>query len=157
MAKEPGYCRHKPTNQAYIRLDGKPYYLGEYGSELSKERYNRLKAEWLSNRHSKKFQPKSSTGPTVSDICYAYLDHAEVYYSASKEYKHMELACGPMSALYATLPAKDFGIPEFEACREGHGPQRDTAFIRVGSCNLNLDSFFYLKGTQHLFRWVVAI
>jgi integrase len=118
MAKEPGYCRHKPTNQAYIRLDGKPYYLGEYGSELSKERYNRLKAEWLSNRHSKKFQPKSSTGPTVSDICHAYLDHAEVYYSASKEYKNLELACGPLSELYATLPAKDFGIPEFEACRE---------------------------------------
>ena len=55
MAREPGYCLHKPTGQAYVRFDGKPFYLGEFGSEVSKERYNRLKAEWLVNRHSAKF------------------------------------------------------------------------------------------------------
>ena len=45
MAREPGYCRHKPTNQAYVNLGGQVIYLGAYGSEESKERYNRLKAE----------------------------------------------------------------------------------------------------------------
>lgn len=49
MAREPGYCRHKATNQAYVRLNGRVIYLGEYGSEKSKERYNRLTAEWLVN------------------------------------------------------------------------------------------------------------
>ena len=118
MAKEPGYCLHKATGQAYVRFDGKPYYLGEYGTEKSKERYNRLKAEWLVNRHSAKFQPKASTGPTIADICNAYLDHAETYYSASTEFVNLKLACGPLSELFATTAACKFGILQYRACRD---------------------------------------
>jgi integrase len=118
MAREPGYCLHKPTGQAYVRFDGKPFYLGEFGSEVSKERYNRLKAEWLVNRHSAKFKPKASAGPTVSDVCNAYLDHAEAYYSASNEYRNLKLACGPLSELFATMPASEFGILQYRACRD---------------------------------------
>jgi integrase len=118
MAKEPGYCFHKPTGQAYVRLGGKPYYLGEYGSDKSKERYNRLKAEWLVNRHAPVFKPKANSGPTIADICLAYLDFAERYYSVSNEYKNMKLACGPLSALYATLPAGEFGVMQYRGCRD---------------------------------------
>lgn len=28
VAREPGYCLHKPTGQAYVRLGGKVIYLG---------------------------------------------------------------------------------------------------------------------------------
>lgn len=118
MAREPGYCLHKPTGQAYVRFDGKPFYLGEFGSEVSKERYNRLKAEWLVNRHSAKFKPKAKAGPTISDICNAYLDHAETYYSASSEFVNLKLACGPLSELFATMPASEFGILQYRACRD---------------------------------------
>ncbi len=72
MAIEPGYCKHKSTGQAYVNLGGKAIYLGTHGTEESKERYNRLKAEWLVNRHSEKFRPKSFVGPFVSDVCYAF-------------------------------------------------------------------------------------
>lgn len=116
--KEPGYCLHKGTGQAYIKLDGKAYYLGEYGSDESKERYNRLKSEWLSNRHSEKFQPKESSGATIADLCLLYLDFAETYYKASSEYENLQLAIKPLSELFATLPAKQFGILQFRACRE---------------------------------------
>ena len=94
MAREPGYCRHKPTNQAYVNLGGKVIYLGEYGSEQSRERYNRLKAEWLLNRHAEKFQPKANKGPTVADVCNTFLDHAEAYYRASNEFENLERAIG---------------------------------------------------------------
>ncbi len=120
MAREPGYCRHKATNQAYVRLNGRVIYLGEYGSEKSKERYNRLKAEWLVNRRSKMFLPRAQKnfGPTVADVCLAFLDHAEKYYSQSNEAKQFELTVKPLSELYATLPASNFGPMQFRACRD---------------------------------------
>ena len=70
MAREPGYCLHKPTGCAHVRFNGKLHYLGEYGCTESKERYNRLKAEWLVNRHSEKYSPQP-TGPTVAEVCLA--------------------------------------------------------------------------------------
>lgn len=131
MAKEPGYCHHKPTNQAYVRLDRKPYYLGEYGSEESKERYNRLKAEWLLNRHVGPFLPKSQSGPVVAEVCLAYLDHAESYYANSSEYVNLKLAIGPLNELYARLPASEFGVIQYRACRDWwlSDPKRSRQYV----------------------------
>jgi hypothetical protein len=75
---------HKPTGQAYVNLGGKVVYLGKYGTDESKSLYNQVKAEWLVNRHSEKYSPQA-TGPTIADICLAFLDHAEVYYATSDE------------------------------------------------------------------------
>ena len=79
MAREPGYCLHKPTGQAYVNLGGKVVYLGQHGAEEFRRKYETVKAEWLVNRHSAEFSP-NSTGPTMADICLAYLDHAKKYY-----------------------------------------------------------------------------
>jgi len=131
MAKEPGYCLHKPTGQAYVRFEGKPYYLGTYGSDESKERYNRLKSEWLLNRHAEKFQPKASVGPFIADICNAYLDHAEKYYRGSTEYVNLELAIQPLGELYAEIPATGCSVVQFRACREWwlSDPKRSRQYI----------------------------
>jgi integrase len=131
MAREPGYCKHKATGQAYVNFRGKVIYLGSYGTEESKELYNRLKAEWLVNRHSQQFQPKLSAGPFISDICNAFLDHAERYYSQSNECAQFELAVLPLSELYATLPAGEFGPVQFRACRDWwlSDPKRSRSYI----------------------------
>ena len=34
----PGYVHHKPTGQARVRINGKDYYLGKFGSPESHER-----------------------------------------------------------------------------------------------------------------------
>jgi len=117
MAKrEPGYCLHKPTGQAYVNLGGRVIYLGPHDTDESRERYNRVKAEWLVNRHSPKFRPKISSGPTMAEVCLEYLDFAETYYSVG-EYKNLKLAIQPVSELFATMPAKDFDILKFEQCQ----------------------------------------
>lgn len=117
MQREPGYCRHKATNQAYVNLGGQVFYLGEYGSEKSKERYNRLKSDWLLNPHAVKKKVKASSKPVMSDLCLKYLEWAEKYYR-SAESKHMEYACRPIEALFATLLCDDFGPDQFEACQQ---------------------------------------
>ena len=38
MARELGYCLHKPSGKAYVNLGGKVHYLGVYGSDESKEK-----------------------------------------------------------------------------------------------------------------------
>jgi integrase len=41
----PAYVHHKPTGQARVRIKGKDFYLGKYGSPESHERYDELIAE----------------------------------------------------------------------------------------------------------------
>jgi integrase len=131
MAREPGYCLHKPTGQAYVNLGGKVIYLGPHDTDESRERYNRVKAEWLVNRHSEKFQPKHSNGPTMASLGDAYLDHAEVYYAGSTEYANLKLALLPVSELFALMPAKDFGILQYRACRDWwlRDPKRSRQYV----------------------------
>ena len=131
MAREPGYCLHKPTGQAYVNLGGKVIYLGEYGTDESRERYNRVKAEWLVNRHSEKFQPKHSNGPTMASLGDAHLDRAAVYYAGSTEYANLKLALLPVSELFALMPAKDFGILQYRACRDWwlRDPKRSRQYV----------------------------
>lgn len=42
----PKYRRHKCTGQAVVTLSGRDFYLGNYGSESSREEYDRLVEEW---------------------------------------------------------------------------------------------------------------
>ncbi|MFN9917906.1 MAG: hypothetical protein ACK53L_35290, partial [Pirellulaceae bacterium] len=112
MAREPGYCRHKSTNQAYVNLNGQVIYLGEYGSEKSLERYRAVKAEWLLNRQAFEAKAKATRGrtqwPTMAELAVAYLEHAETYYGSSTEYANLKLACRPIRDLYATKETDQF-------------------------------------------------
>ena len=38
----PGYLRHKVSNRAFVRLDGRNYYMGRYGSDESHEKYRQI-------------------------------------------------------------------------------------------------------------------
>ncbi len=42
----PSYCLHKATGQAYVKLNGKRHYLGEYGTQKSKHKYHELVSQW---------------------------------------------------------------------------------------------------------------
>lgn len=46
----PRLTQHKATGQARVRLAGKDYYLGPFGSDEAQERYKRLIAEWLTGQ-----------------------------------------------------------------------------------------------------------
>jgi hypothetical protein len=45
----PSYRLHKPSGQAVVTLSGKDFYLGPWKSAASREAYDRLLAEWISN------------------------------------------------------------------------------------------------------------
>ena len=41
--RTPSYRLHKPTQQAVVRIQGRDFYLGRYGTEASREKYDRSK------------------------------------------------------------------------------------------------------------------
>lgn len=45
--KKPACTIHKPSGQTRVLLGGKSDYLGDYGSQVSDEKYEDLIAEWL--------------------------------------------------------------------------------------------------------------
>ena len=45
----PAYRLHEQSDQAIVTLSGKDHLLGPHGSSGSRERYDRLIAEWLAN------------------------------------------------------------------------------------------------------------
>ena len=45
----PSYRLHKPTKQAVVTLDHRDVYLGRYDTPMSREKYDRLIAQWLAN------------------------------------------------------------------------------------------------------------
>ena len=55
MKKPPSYRLHEASGQARVTLNGRTYYLGKHGSKSSKDRYDRLIAEWLASGRSLTF------------------------------------------------------------------------------------------------------
>jgi hypothetical protein len=45
----PSYRLHKQSGQAIVALNGRDHCLGPFGSLASREKYNRLIAEWLAS------------------------------------------------------------------------------------------------------------
>ncbi|MBN2375292.1 MAG: hypothetical protein JXD22_02735 [Sedimentisphaerales bacterium] len=45
----PSYRLRKPSGLAVVRLNGRDFYLGKHGSPESRNKYEQLVAEWLTN------------------------------------------------------------------------------------------------------------
>lgn len=71
--RRPTYTLHKPTGQARVRIDGRDHYLGEYGSDQSRERYDDLVSEWLTRQDVRRLTL------TIDDLAILYLEHARSY------------------------------------------------------------------------------
>jgi integrase len=99
-------------------------YLGPYGSPESKARYEAAVNEWLARgRQAPEPKVKPDAGPTIAQVLIPYLEHADRYYrrddgSPTGESENVRLAFRELSAMYANLPAKDFGSAQLKAIRQ---------------------------------------
>jgi hypothetical protein len=79
----PKYRHYKPKDLAVVRIDGRDFYLGKYGSDESKEKYRRLVAELLTAPPS---NPAPSSPPggnpelSLTQLAIAYCDRLVVTY-----------------------------------------------------------------------------
>ena len=114
MKRLPTYRFHRASNQAICCILGRTYYLGEFDSKESRDKFNRLVAEYLTNPSFGIEKGRQS----IAESVVAFLKHAKSYYGEGSEFEKYSRALAPMVELYSDLNIRDFGIQEFKAIRE---------------------------------------
>ena len=150
----PSVVHHKPSGQARVRIGGKDFYLGRYGSKDARAAYARLigEVESVGKETVKAVRAAIAdpTGPTVAALCLAFIDHAESTY---RKNGRLTSTCATfktpvriLRALYGSTPARDFGPFALEAVRN--------QFVKTGlSRNV---SNTYANHVRRIFRWGVS-
>ena len=146
----PSYQFHKSTGQARTYIDGRDYYLGEYGSDESRVRYGNLIARVASGQSpvdpmamakvgSPTDKPEVDPGPSVDELCISFWRHAEQHYvkngKPTSEVHCYRSAIKLLRELYGRIPAKDFGPLALKAVRArmvGLGWARGNINVMVG-------------------------
>jgi integrase len=160
----PKIRRHKGTGQAYVRLDKRDIYLGQYGTQASIDLYDQKIAEWLAGGRK---LPRSEIQPTradraeesrpvkpdlVKDIILAYLEKSAVYYRGpdgepTPELKNVMDALAPVRKLYGDRPAVEFGPLALQSVQED--------MIRSGLARTTINA--RIHRIRRCFRWAVKV
>ena len=79
---KPDYCEDKASGRAYVGINGQKKYLGEYGTQASRDEYDRLVGEWIAAGRTAppSLANERDTGITVSILIAGFWEHAQRYY-----------------------------------------------------------------------------
>jgi integrase len=113
----PKYCRHKPSGQARVYINGKDHLLGPYGSEESRQKYKRLISQYLDRREDRE------AGLTVSQVCAHFWRHAKRRYGSKGKGKFgAAVSWRPVLRMlrvnYGKTPAIEFGPKALKTVRD---------------------------------------
>jgi integrase len=147
----PSYCLHKASGRAYCTLDGKPVYLGQYGTQESRQRYDRAIGEWLANGRKSAPTPTPTNPTTVATVLAAFLRHAQEYHrnadgTAAGELDNFKCAMRPLRKLYAAAPVMEFGPIQMKAVRR--------EMVQLGWCRNVVNR--QLGRLRHIFNWAAG-
>jgi integrase len=106
-----------------VTLNGQDHLLGPYGSAASKEAYERVIAEWLSNPRKQRNQVEERQPITVSELILAYWNFARKHYGFDVHGRRGDFYCirdalRIVRALYGRVQAAKFGPLALKACRQ---------------------------------------
>ena len=100
--------------RARIRIDGREYYLGTYGSAEAAQEYARLIA--LAGQPD---DPPPAAGVTVAELVERFMLHAQANYAAEGgQVVRFHQALRVVVAEFAATPAADFRVLQLEAVRK---------------------------------------
>ena len=145
----PAYCLHKSRDLAYVRLGSEMIYLGKYDSPESREKYDRVIAEWiLAGRTFMK--AADQPGIYVNEILLAYRRYAEQTYvdgngEPTSELERINFAFRPVMDLYGSAPAERFGPRSLVAVQE--------RMVAVGLCRRTINQ--RMNVVKRAFKWAV--
>ncbi len=117
----PSYRHHKPSGQAVVTLNGGDFYLGKWQSPESRQEYDRLIAEWISNGRRIP-HATSDSYLSIAELAVSYLDFASEYYTndgvTTSEYSCISNALKPLHKLYSRTFTSQFGPLALKAARQ---------------------------------------
>lgn len=151
VKKVPKYRRHKPSGQAVVTIGGKDQYLGKYGSAESKQKYDRLLAEWLSSGRTAIAQGgEDGDVLTVVELIRSFWRHVRSYYrkngKPTSEQGEFKRALAVVKRLYGNVPVTEFGPVALKAVRERMAAR--------GWCRYTVNR--RIQRVRRMFRWGVA-
>ncbi len=142
--RKPAYLLHQASGQARVRIDGKDHYLGPFGSQESRDRYDDLVADWLVR------QDAGRATLTIDELALLYVRFAESYYvKAGKQ--TAEVACvrsalRPLVRLFGTIRVREFTPTRLKAVRQ--------AMIDAGLCRTTINQ--QVERIRRMYRWAVG-
>ena len=157
----PSYLLHKQSGQARVRINGRDYLLGEYGSESSRIAYGELIAKFSGGMPIDPIAPakrgrlprnesEQDPGPAVSEITLVFLRYAESHYvkhgKQTSEVSVLKSVMTPLNDLYGMLPAKDFGPLALKAVR--------SKMVESGWCRNSVNSG--VNRIRRIFKYAVS-
>src|SRR5688572_18921069 len=146
----PAYCRHRPTNLAYVTVREanrrRVVYLGVYGSEESKKRYAAVVAALSAGQPL----PRSpdAAGLSVEELRSRWLERCRHYHrsndpTANHELRNQHYAADVFVAACAGRAAAALGKADFVAVRD--------ALVARGLCRDQVNK--HLGRIRRLCRW----
>ncbi len=115
--QQPKYALHKATGQARVRINGKSIYLGAYGSEESRRRYDEIVTDHMKGTLNVSFHKL-----TIAQLCLAYVKHAKSYYvkngRITSEVSNIQVALRPLVKLHGKGLVAEFGPSKLKQVRE---------------------------------------
>lgn len=145
-ARVPGLCKHRATGQAVVRLNGRDFYLGSYGSSAAKVEYDRLINDWLA--HGRQIS-RADTGLSFAELIVAYVRFAETYYVKdgvpTSETEVIRQAMKWLRKFHAKTPVSQFGPRAFKVVRQA------IIDARISRATVN----GYMNRIRRCFRWGV--
>jgi integrase len=145
QTRVPSYRLHKQSGQAIVTLSGRDVCLGKFGTDDSREKYNRLVAEWITS--GRQLIPNKEE-ITISEVIAAYWEFAQRYYrhgdgSPTEEVGCIKKALGPLRRLYGSTHASSFGPVALKAVRE--------EMIKSGWCRTYINN--QAGRIRRMFKW----
>jgi integrase len=128
-----------------VTLCGKDLWLGKYNSPESRQKYNRLVAEWLANGRTLPVAPEDVT---IVELVARFWTHAETFYrhpdgTQTGEAGNFKQALRPLNSLYGDTRAADFGPKCLRAIQN--------EMIRMGWARNHINK--QLSRIKTVFRW----
>ncbi|MCA9036645.1 MAG: hypothetical protein KDA91_16030 [Planctomycetaceae bacterium] len=115
--QQPKYALHKATGQARVRINGKSIYLGPYGSEESRRRYDEIVAEYMKGTLNVSYHKL-----TIAQLCISYVKHAKSYYVTNgritSEVSNIQTALRPLVKIHGKCLVSEFGPIKLKQVRE---------------------------------------
>jgi integrase len=146
----PKYRHNTTTDRAVVTLNGVDHWLGKYGTDESRQKYDRLIAQWLANDRQVP-RVKHAADVTVIELVAKFWAHCEAFYkkpdgSPTTEVANFRHALKPLKALYGYSKAAEFGPQSLKAVRQ--------RMIDMGWCRTFINK--QIARLKHVFQWGVS-
>lgn len=127
---QPDYCHQKTTGRAFVRVGGRQVWLGQYGTQASKDKYLAVVAEWvargrpaadtetptqkLDDGKSRNLRDLNTplSGPTLTLVIEPYWNFGQGYYRKNDrptdEIGCIKVVLRLLRKLYGDLPVAQF-------------------------------------------------